>query len=72
MSDPLLFDNGCQTQSFLLNQGSKWPPVFTYNGSVTFKYVENWLNMSVSIKWDNQYCFQSLEAKMEGGRKWLS
>ena len=24
-----------------------------------------------SIKWDNQYFFQSLEAMMYGGKKWL-
>ena len=64
------FDNGTETQSFLLNRGSKWPPVFTYDGSVTFKLLENRLN-TVKLKWDKWYCFKLLEAMMYGNRKWL-
>ena len=63
-------DKGCQTRSFLSKIGSKRPPVFTYDGSVTFEQLENRLNLAVSFKWDNRYCFKLLEATMYGGRKW--
>ena len=67
------FANGCQTRSFLLNRGSKRPPVFTYDESVTFEQLEisSICLDSVSMKWDNQYFFRSLEAMMYGGRKWF-
>ena len=67
------FANGCQTRSFLLNRGSKRPPVFIYGESVTFEQLETssiCLNGG-SMKWDNQYFFRSLEAMMYGARKWF-
>ena len=68
------FWQGCQTRSFFSNRGSKWPPVVAYNGSVTFKQLENRSAQFVkagSIKWDNWYFFHSLEATMYGSKKWL-
>ena len=57
------------TQSSFLNRGSKRPPVFIYDVLL----LNNLKIRSVCLKAgsDNQYFFQSLEAMMYGGRKWL-
>ena len=40
-----------QTRSFFLNRGIKWPPVFTYDGSVTFEQLKI---SSISQGWKYQ------------------
>ena len=64
------FDKAAKHQAFSRTEEEKRPPVFT-KGSLQITWKLAQFVKDVSIKWDNQYCFQSLETTMYGGRKWL-